>query len=313
MKRARLHIMPLSSTRSELLKKRVDQFTRVLNSVEQGDVRGLHRARVASRRLRELLPMLQLDADKTHKLGRRLRKVTTRLGTVRELDVLLLLIDELHAARRSRSSGLGRVGISVAKDRDDARKRLSARLPIIGMRRLAQKLERVVDQLRLAEASSSRTAARNWRLAVDAQVATRASRLSAAMADAGAVYLPERLHVVRIAMKKLRYAVELSTELAGAKNGTDLNALKRGQDLLGRMHDLQVLIERVRQVQASLAPPSVTVWRDLDALGVLLENDCRLLHARYMRSRDQLAAIADTLSEGPQGGVAPRGQARRAG
>ena len=304
--------MPVSSTRSELLKKRVDQFTRVLNAVEQGDVRGLHRARVASRRLRELLPMLQLDAEKARKLGRRLKKVTTRLGTVRELDVLLLLIDEVHVSRRSRSSALGRVGISVAKERDDARKRLSARLPIVGMRRLAQKLDRVADQLRVAEASSSKTAARNWRLAVDAQVAGRASRLSAAMAEAGAMYLPERLHAVRIAMKKLRYAFELSTELAGARNGAGLNALKRGQDLLGRMHDLQVLIERVRQVQASLTPPSVTVWRDLDALGVSLEDDCRLLHARYMRSRDQIAAIADKLIA-PQGGVTPRGQARRAG
>jgi CHAD domain-containing protein len=304
--------MPVSSTRSELLKKRVDQFTRVLNAVEQGDVRGLHRARVASRRLRELLPMLQLDTEKTRKLGRRLKKVTTRLGTVRELDVLLLLIDEVHVARRSRSSALGRVGISVAKERDDARKRLSARLPIVGMRRLAQKLDRAADQLRVAEASSSRTAARNWRLAVDAQVAGRASRLSAAMAEAGAMYLPERLHAVRIAMKKLRYAYELSTELAEAKNGAGLNALKRGQDLLGRMHDLQVLIERVRQVQASLTPPSVTVWRDLDALGVSLEDDCRLLHARYMHARDQIALIAEKLIV-PQGGVTPRGQARRAG
>ena len=304
--------MPVSSTRSELLKKRVDQFTRVLNAVEQGDVRGLHRARVASRRLRELLPMLQLDTEKARKLGRRLKKVTTRLGTVRELDVLLLLIDEVHVSRHSRSSALGRVGISVAKERDDARKRLSARLPIVGMRRLAQKLDRVADQLRVAEASSSKTAARNWRLAVDAQVAGRASRLSAAMAEAGAMYLPERLHAVRIAMKKLRYAFELSTELAGARNGAGLNALKRGQDLLGRMHDLQVLLERVRQVQASLTPPSVTVWRDLDALGVSIEDDCRLLHARYMRSRDQIAAIADKLIA-PQGGVTPRGQARRAG
>jgi CHAD domain-containing protein len=306
--------MPVSRTRSELLKKRLDQFTRVLTAVEQGDVRGLHRARVASRRLRELLPMLQIDADKTRKLGRRLRRVTTRLGTVRELDVLLLLIDELHVSRRARSGALGRVGISVAKDRDDARTHLSERLPVTGMRRLAQKLDRVVEQLRLAESSSSRTAARMWRLAVEAQVAARASRLSAAMAEAGAMYLPERLHTVRIATKKLRYAVELSTELAGARSGTGLNTLKRGQDVLGRLHDLQVLIERVRQVQASLTPPSVALWRDLDALGISLEDDCRLLHAQYMRSRDRLAAIADKLSAPGQGGVAPpRPQARRAG
>jgi CHAD domain-containing protein len=305
--------MPVSKTRSELLKKRLDQFTRVLNALEQGDVRGLHRARVASRRLRELLPMLQIEAAKTRKLGRRLKRVTTRLGTVRELDVLLLLIDKLHVSLRARSAALARVGITVAKDRDDARKRLSARLPVTGMRRLAEKLDRVVDHLRLAEASSSRTAARAWRLAMDAQVAARASRLSAAIADAGAMYLPGRLHTVRIAMKKLRYAVELSTELAGARGGAALNALKRGQDVLGRLHDRQVLIERVRQVQASLTPPSVTLWRDLEALGISLEDDCRLLHARYMRARDQLVLIADKLSAPGQGGVAPRPQARRAG
>jgi CHAD domain-containing protein len=313
MKLAPAHTMRVSTTRSELLKKRLDQFTRVLTAVEQGDVRGLHRARVASRRLRELLPMLQIHGDKTRKLGRRMKRVTTRLGTVRELDVLLLLIDELHASRRARSGALGRVGISAAKDRDDARKRLSARLPVTGMRRLAQKLDRVVNQLRLAEASSSTTAARSWRVAVETQVAARASRLSAAMADAGAMYLPERLHIVRIAMKKLRYAVELSTELAGTRSGAGLNALKRGQDVLGRLHDLQVLIERVRQVQASLTPPSVTIWRDLDALVMSLEDDCRLLHARYMRSRDRLTAIADSLSARGQGGAAPRPQARRAG
>ena len=255
--------------------------------------------------------MLQLDPGKAHRLRRRLRRVTTRLGAVRELDVLLLLVDEVHVARRSGNSALGRVGISVAKDRDDARKRMSARLPIAGLRRLAQKLERVGEQLRPAEASSSRAAARKWRLAVDAQVAGRASRLSAALADAGAIYLPERLHAVRIAVKKLRYGLELATELAGGKNGAGLKALKRGQDVLGRMHDLQVLIERLRQTQASLTPPSLTVWRDLDEIVVSLEDECRRLHARYMRSRDQLAAIAESLGAPPQGGVAPR--ARRAG
>jgi CHAD domain-containing protein len=119
--------------------------------------------------------MLQLDADKSRKLGRRLKKVTARLGTVRELDVLLLLVDEQHVSGRSRSSALGRVGISVAKDRDDARKRLSTRLPIAGMRRLAEKLDSRDEQLRLADGSSSRAAARTG-ACVDAQVAARAVR-----------------------------------------------------------------------------------------------------------------------------------------
>ena len=50
----------------------------MLHGVEGGDVRALHRTRVASRRLREVLPVLQLDPDMAHKLGRRLRKITQR-------------------------------------------------------------------------------------------------------------------------------------------------------------------------------------------------------------------------------------------
>jgi CHAD domain-containing protein len=307
--------MRLSTTRSELLKKRVDPFTRVLPAVEQGDVRALHRARVASRRLRELLPMLQLEPNRARKLNRRLRKVTMRLGTVRELDVLLLVIDELHVSRRARSGGLSRVGIAVAKSRDEARKRLASKLPISDMSRLARKLEQLVEELRALETSGSKTAARSWRWAVDARVTARASRLTETIQEAGAVYLPERLHAVRIAVKKLRYAVELLAELGAGVMAADLRALKRGQDLLGHMHDLQVLMSSVRTVQASLMPPNLAVWRDLDALVVSLEDDCRLLHAQYMRSRDALTSVSDRLTARPQHQTAPvRTQAtRRAG
>lgn len=304
--------MPVSTTRSELLKKRLDRFTRVLHAAERGEVRALHRARVASRRLRELIPVLQIESGTARKLGRRLRKVTTRLGTVRELDVLLLLIDELHVSGRRGSSGLGRVGVAVSKARDVARKRLFTHLPIAEMLRLARKLDRIAAELQHAERASSKTAARSWRWAIDARVARRASRLSAAMADAGALYLPERLHAVRIAVKKLRYAVELSTEAASETVGADLRVLTRGQELLGRMHDLQVLIDRVRQTQASLTPPSVTVWRDLDALMTSLEDDCRRLHARYMRTRDALGAVSERRSERPHVPTT-RAQTRRAG
>ena len=62
----------------------------LLQRVEKGDVRALHRARVASRRLRELLPVLQLDAATARKLGGGSAKSRSRSGTVRELDVLLM-------------------------------------------------------------------------------------------------------------------------------------------------------------------------------------------------------------------------------
>ena len=121
------HIMPVSNRRSELLKRRLDQFTRALPGLEKGDVRALHQARVASRRLRALLPVLQLEPDTARKISRRLRKVTTRLGAVRELDALLLVIDELQVSRRDRGAALARVGVRVSKARDQARKRRKPR------------------------------------------------------------------------------------------------------------------------------------------------------------------------------------------
>ena len=146
--------------------------------------------------------------------------MTSRLGTVREFDVLLLLIDELHVSGRRGSATLGRVGVRVSKRRDEARKRLAAQLPAAELARLARKLERVVGELRETEAASSKNAARQ--LAVGDRCPRRAAggRLSSAIADAGAVYLPERLHTVRIAVKKLRYAVELLIEADGDRPAT---------------------------------------------------------------------------------------------
>ena len=304
--------MPVSTTRSELLRKRLDRFTRVLQGIGEGDVPSLHQARVASRRLRELMPILQLEGPAARKLTRRLRKITGRLGAVRELDVLVLLIDEMHVSRRPGSGALGRVGVAISKARDEARKKLFAHTPIGEMTRLARKLDRVAADLQETEASSSKASARSWRWAIDARVSRRASRLSGAIADAGALYLPERLHAVRIAVKKLRYTVELAAEASSARRAADLRVLTRGQDLLGRMHDLQVLLDRVRQTQASLAPPSVTVWRDLDIVILSIEDECRRLHARYMGTRAAIEALAERCSADPKLSAA-RPQTRRAG
>jgi len=269
----------------------------MLPGVEGGDVRAIHRTRVASRRLREVLPVLQLDADVADKLGRRLRKVTERLGVVRELDVLMALLEELGRSGSHLDAPLARVLADVVEERDRARARLMAKLPLTELARLASKLEKVARTLETRDAGTRRPGPppRSWQWAVEARVARRALTLSSAMSGAGTVYLPDRLHTVRIAVKKLRYAVEVSADIAHMKSTPDLTQLGRVQDILGRLHDLQVLIERVRRVQASLTPPDLRAWRELDALIVSLENDCRRLHGRYMNDRDVLSALCARL------------------
>ena len=285
--------MPASTARYELLRDRVERFTRLLHRVEDGDVDAVHRTRVASRRLRELLPVLQLDADETEKLGRRLRKVTEYLGAVRELDVLLQVIQELGETGAYQDAPLERVAANVRDERDRARARLMAKLPKTELDRLVAKLGKAADVIEAADAVTRPRAEkpRSWRWAIDARVARRAAAVLSAMASAGTVYLPERLHAVRISAKKLRYALEVAADTSHQKSRADLTQLRRMQDSLGRLHDLQVLVERVRQVQASLTPPDVTAWREMDRLIASLEDECRRLHGRYMRGRDGLAEL----------------------
>src|SRR5512138_1961602 len=87
-----------------------------------------------------------------------------------------------------------------------------------------------------------------------------------------------------------------SRSRSSATPAKDLRMLKRGQDVLGRLHDLQVLIDRVRQLQAAVEPPDVTLWRNIDVLTTALENDCRRLHARFMRLQPAVRAVCDRIN-----------------
>jgi CHAD domain-containing protein len=303
--------MPASTYRHGLLRKRLAVFTRALHGIQEGDVRALHRARVASRRLREILPILQLERSTARKLVRRLRKVTDRLGAVRELDVLSSHLDELDRSGDRDSDAVRHLASAVAEERKAAREVLREKLPISALERLAIRLDEVAASLeRHAGAASARDeAASRW--ALDARVARRAERLGEAMRRAGAVYLPDRLHVVRIGVKKLRYAVELRNEFAGIARSEDLRLLKRAQEILGRMHDLQMMMDRARKVQAALPPSDTAAWDQLDTLIDAIEDDCRRLHARYMRERPALLGICAEAVARPHAVSARRAAPRR--
>ena len=285
--------MSVLPTRYVLLRARLERFSREMPGVETRDIRAVHRTRVASRRLREPLPVLQLDEEAVGKLSHQLRKVTRRLGGVREADVMLLLIAELHESGRFSEPGLRLVREAAQAERDEAHAEIPVKPTTAAFQRIVKKLDRAARKLEGPEDAQTRRA---WRWALDARVSRRALALRQAIDKAGSVYLAERLHGTRIALKKLRYGLELDVESRGLKSTKDLRTLKRMQGVLGRLHDLQVLIDHVRSVQASLTPPNVTMWRDLDTVVMSLEESCRRLHARYVGERQTLVDICDRLT-----------------
>src|SRR5512143_1392383 len=88
---------PRRASSAQLLQQRVGAVRRMLPGARSGDVRAVHQARVATRRLREALPLVSAGKP-GRRLERAARNLTGVLGTVRELDVALLMLHEFQHA-----------------------------------------------------------------------------------------------------------------------------------------------------------------------------------------------------------------------
>jgi len=242
-----------------------------------GDGAAVHKARVASRRLREILPVA-VGRRAFASLNRRVRRLTQALGPVREVDVTLALLASFVA------DGLVSRRASVPLKQALVQRRADVR----------QRMRRGLERLDLADLEGKTMAAarRRPRIAeARARLTGRAARLELAMAAAAGLYVPEQLHEVRIAVKKLRYAEEVLTAVSGASAVQRLRTLKRAQDVLGRMHDLDVMAGSVRQLQGAEAPPSLGICAELDGFVRQLDAECRRLHGQYMSLRERLQRI----------------------
>ena len=282
------------STPSELLvRQRLMALARSLSPARKGDVTGVHHARVATRRLREALPVIARGKT-AGKLKKRVRGLTRALGPVRELDVALITLDELAASGDVPEGGIGRLREIVAEERSRLLIEMTRQIDRLDLHRLQKKS---LDAAR--QGASRKRGGRNDRRRMadaDARAARRGADLRAAINNAGGIYLADRLHAVRIAVKKLRYAMEIARELRGSRAVAQLRTLKRVQDLLGRMHDLEVLIARTRALQSTANVRDLKLSGDLDRLVRVLEMDCRQLHVRYMNERKSLLTICDHVA-----------------
>ena len=97
----------------------------------------------------------------------------------------------------------------------------------------------------------------------------------------GGVLFPNRLHGARVSVKKLRYAMEIATATGRIDFEHDLRQVRKAQELLGGMHDHDVLAASLR-----------TARLGAQRLLPLIELERRRLHTRYLRRRAALLKIS---------------------
>ena len=109
----------------------------------------------------------------------------------------------------------------------------------------------------------------------------------AAVDRAPALYFPNRTHRARIAVKKLRYAIEVAADTGVWQHDRVLKDLRRVQGLLGSVRDAQILVDALDD----LLPKSERTM-GATVITALLEGEIVRQYARYARRRDRLRQIA---------------------
>lgn len=289
--------MPRQSSSASLLHKPLAILLKAMPRATAGDAGSVHRARVASRRLRAALPIIgaAADDDTVERAGKAVRKITRALGPVREIDVALQHLDEFAPRTNLSFRATEAVRHALTELRQARRQEMLQAITPAALLKLQRRLDEAGrEPEEVDRASEIRQVA--------AQADRRATALEAAIEHAGSLYLPDRLHAVRVAAKKLRYTLELERNLRRSRAVARIRDLKALQDRLGYLHDLEILIEHVRGVQAELAPTGRETALELDHLIRALEDECRESHAAYMHERAAFIQMCTRIREAAQAG-----------
>jgi CHAD domain-containing protein len=245
--------------------------------LDTNDIEGVHDMRVATRRLRAVLEVFTdcFPADELEPALAEVKALADSLGARRDPDVALEAIEAI-AKKLPEAT---RPGIDAFED--ELRADQAA-----GNEQLERALAEVADvhlEDRLTELAES---------AVDDGAATFAEH-AAAVRDARRDRLrkrgdralrtgkPDHLHKTRIAAKRLRYLYELTEPVFGAEAKRGAKEARAFQDLLGELHDSDVLSERLR-ARAAETPIADDRYVGLEALASYMDAKRRVLHRQYM-------------------------------
>jgi CHAD domain-containing protein len=210
------------------------------------DIEYIHRARVASRRLRAALPLFIscLPEKKAASWLKHIRAVTRALGEARDADVQLERLQKfLHALPDPRfRPGIQRLMLRLRQKRSRLQAPVTqamAELQESGM--LDQMRDRLLNLTSQADQVYMFTPA-----LYQHSFSSVAQRLDAVLAYDEIVEQPDKvteLHEMRIAAKWLRYTLENFAPLYASQLKTYLSAVRKMQELLGDIHDSDLWLE----------------------------------------------------------------------
>ena len=275
------------STVERALLSHFDTLTSRLPGVRNGDTEAIHDARVATRRLRAALPIVAVDHPSADWDGaaRVVKEAGWSLGRARDLDVTTELLEHLEQRSPATAAAAAVIRARLRPEQAKRRRQLIKHLESLDL----ESLSRMLEPVRAHE----RRRGIAWRLPASHRFLVEAVREHAAAAReaidrASGVYFPNRAHKLRIALKKLRYLVELFDAADPRRRGA-LRTLKTVQESLGQIHDREVLIDRLEEAQREEDVP------ESKALRMLLRGEIEDLYGQYRSLREDVSVVCDAF------------------
>lgn len=241
---------PLWAARRILLSGHEDQFfsqlDKVLKSFQEDDV---HDLRVASRRLREGLALFApcLPPGKRGRIDKQVKKVTKMLGDLRNTDEAYGFFSGLPPEETGNSrSEIEQLLSGLKLERKKAHRRLKGDLGRLQPAPLKRQIRSLGVRQNLFEERSADSFTGIAAFA-DAAILERAQTVDELLPKALHEEDTGAQHALRIAVKKLRYRLEILAPLVTGGYDELHGALKGYQDVLGKLHDVVVFREMVEE------------------------------------------------------------------
>jgi CHAD domain-containing protein len=212
----------------------------------------VHQSRVASRRLRSGLKVCQ-DSFSTQSLKRwrkTLQRITKKLGPARDKDVLIDCLDtimmDLTEDQKHLWPGIKRLHIRLIQGRQKLQPKVIKVIDELEKSNVLVRMAENLEKKRLA-LKTSHTSLPSSQIVVQAKeyLGKRVCQCQAWTDSLNASDDIEGHHRLRIAIKKMRYSLEIFAPLFAGQLDPYVTQVKQWQTLLGDIHDCDVWSDQI--------------------------------------------------------------------
>ncbi len=210
------------------------------------DIEAVHDMRVSLRRLWAAMRAFSNYFNKDvrfARLARRARKLARRLGAVRDLDVLIEMMQK-HAQKaeiaEASAAAIDSIVARSMKQRAKQHKKLTAYLHKLAQQQFETQFLGFFAACQPSQTNNAK------------EIFTGVLEAFYLRAPQGDMSDGEALHQLRIAAKRLRYSLEFFETCYHRQLTSYLKSLRLLQELLGDIHDCDVMIELLKRRQEKL-------------------------------------------------------------